>query len=36
MAVLRRDAAELEPYYRALHMRAMRRDVGLSRRGGDG
>ena len=36
MAALRRDAAELEPYYRELYLRAMGRDVGLARRGGDG
>jgi 5-methylthioadenosine/S-adenosylhomocysteine deaminase len=36
MAALRRDAAELEPYYRALYLRAMERDVGISRRGGEG
>ncbi len=36
MEALRRDAAELEPYYRALYLRAMARDVGLSRRGGEG
>ena len=36
MAALRRDAAELEPYYGALYMRAMDRDVGLARRGGEG
>jgi 5-methylthioadenosine/S-adenosylhomocysteine deaminase len=36
MADLRRDAAELEPYYREVYLRAMARDVGLDRRGRDG
>lgn len=36
MAELRREAGELEPYYRALYLRAMARDVGLDRRGRDG
>ena len=36
MADLRREAAELEPYYRELYLRAMARDVGLDRRGRDG
>ena len=36
MAELRREAGELEPYYRALYLRAMARDVGMNRRGGQG
>jgi 5-methylthioadenosine/S-adenosylhomocysteine deaminase len=36
MADLRREAAELEPYYREVYLRAMARDVGLDRRSRDG
>ena len=36
MAALRAQAAELEPYYRAMVLRAMAEDVGLARRGGQG
>jgi 5-methylthioadenosine/S-adenosylhomocysteine deaminase len=36
MATLRAQAAELEPYYRALYLRAMSCDMGLERRGGQG
>jgi len=36
MAELRHAAAELEPYYREVYLRAMARDVGLDRRGRDG
>lgn len=36
MATLRAAAAELEPAYRAMYLKAMARDIGLDRRGGQG
>ncbi len=36
MAALRVEAAKLEPAYRQMYQRAMARDVGLQRRGGQG
>jgi 5-methylthioadenosine/S-adenosylhomocysteine deaminase len=36
MAALRVEAAKLEPAYRAMYQKAMARDVGMNRRGGQG
>ncbi|MFN8758123.1 MAG: amidohydrolase family protein [Tagaea sp.] len=36
MAALRGEAAKLEPAYRAMYLKAMARDVGMERRGGQG
>lgn len=36
MAALRAEAAKLEPAYRTMYLKAMARDVGLDRRGGQG
>jgi 5-methylthioadenosine/S-adenosylhomocysteine deaminase len=36
MAALRAEAAKLEPAYRAMYLKAMAREIGMDRRGGQG